>query len=163
MLNFKIEDLKEVIRRNEGDRLDVYADILGIWTTGNGFNMERSDAAMICASCGIDYHAAMSLKGTRKPAITDMQRNALLDHCISEVVPQIGRIIPGFDRFTGGRQIALIDLAWAGIGTLVGFHRMLAAIAEEDWNTAAVELLDSRLAKQWGRRALLDSEALRLG
>lgn len=163
MLNFKIEDLKMLIRRNEGDRLDVYADILGIWTTGNGFNMERPDAARVCASCGIDYNAAMALKGTRKQAITDTQRNSLLDHCISEVLAQVGQIVPGFDHFTGRRQLALLDVAWAGIGTLDGFHRMLAAIDRDDWNTAAIELLDSRLASQWGRRALLDAEALKIG
>lgn len=160
MLNCKIEDLRAMLRAHEGDRLDVYADTQGIWTTGNGFNMERSDARTVCKACGIDYDAAMALKGTRRPAITNTQREALLDHCIAEVIPQVRKIVSSFDSLSGSRQLALLDIAWAGIGTLREFRDMLAAVSRGDWKTAAAELLDSQLARQWGQRAIRDAELL---
>jgi lysozyme len=160
---FPMEKFLAMIDRHEADRLDIYPDSRGIWTTGRGFNMEQVGARDVCRSCGIDYDATMALKGTRKPAITETQSLALFNHCVNELLPVVRRLIPKFDQLSENRQLAIMDVAWAGIGTLEGFHQMLAAIRREDWNAAAADLLNSRYAKDVGHRAIGNAEMLRTG
>jgi GH24 family phage-related lysozyme (muramidase) len=160
---FPISKFLEMITRHEADRLDVYADSLGIWTTGRGFNMEQSDARSVCRTCAIDYDAAMALKGTKQPAITEAQSASLFDHTVSQLLPEVRRLISSFDALSENRQLALADVAWVGLGTLKGFHQMLAAIHRGDWESAATQLLNSHLAEQWGHRAVEDADLLKLG
>ena len=50
-----------------------------------------------------------------------------------------------------------------GVPTLLEFRRMLGALAEKDWDGAAVEMLDSKWARQVGSRANELSELMRRG
>ena len=60
----------------------------------------------------------------------------------------------GFAGMAEPRRQALISMAFnLGGPRLAGFRRMRAAIAGNDWNRAADEALDSRWARQTGRRA----------
>lgn len=148
------------IRPHEGRRLDVYADSLGIWTTGEGFNLEQPGAAEVCAKLGIDWAACMAEKGTGKKVITEEQCDALYVHVLTALLPEVQKAIPAFSSFSPARQMAIMDVAWAGIGTFRKFTKMLAAINDGDWAEAAKELLDSRLAVQWGHRAQEDARLL---
>jgi lysozyme len=160
---FPIQKFLAMITVHESDRLDVYLDPLGIPTTGRGFNLIQPGAREVCETCGINYESVMALKGTRKPAITEAQSAALFDHIVSQLLPEVRKLIPSFDALSENRQLALADVAWVGIGTLGEFHEMLSAIAKQDWSTAADQLLDSRLAEEWGHRAVTDADFLRRG
>lgn len=161
---FPITQFREqFIRPHEGRRYDVYADSLGIWTMAEGFNMEQPGAKEICARYGIDWNACMAEKGTGKHVITEDQCTSLYMHVLAGRFPQVRKLVPLFDSLSPTRQMAIMDVAWVGIGTLANFHKMLAAINSGDWETAAKELLDSELAKQWGHRAVEDAWLLKEG
>ena len=48
---------------------------------------------------------------------------------------------------------ALYEMAYTmGVPSLLGFTRMWAALADEDWKTASIEALDSKWARDVGKR-----------
>jgi hypothetical protein len=49
-----------------------------------------------------------------------------------------------FQKMDEVRQAVIIGVAFAGIGTLLHFHKMLTACDNEDWVTASKELQDSQ-------------------
>lgn len=62
------------------------------------------------------------------------------------------------------RRVALLSMAFnMGGPRLAGFRRMRAAIAAGDWDRAAAEALDSRWARQTGKRAGHIAAMLRSG
>ncbi len=62
------------------------------------------------------------------------------------------------------RRAALLEMAYnLGFRGLMGFERMLAALGRRDWEAAAREALDSRWARQVGRRADRIAHRLRTG
>lgn len=76
--------------------------------------------------------------------------------CENDVVCAIGEIamkpvFRKFDTWSPARQRALTELVFnIGMPRVMTFHRMLTAIAQEDWSTAAEELLDSHWHLQVG-------------
>ena len=62
------------------------------------------------------------------------------------------------------RQRVLVDMGFnLGTPTLMKFSNMWDAIEDEDWEEAADQMLDSRWAKQVGRRAHRLADAMRTG
>lgn len=51
------------------------------------------------------------------------------------------------------RQVILIDMAFMGWHSFLGFTKMLQALSVQDYETAAQEVLNSEYAKQVGKRA----------
>lgn len=84
--------------------------------------------------------------------ISDEEARYLLDNDINTCIAQLLEF-PWFPDLDPIRQRVLVDLCFMGIGTLREFTKMLTAIGQEEWPTAARELLDSRYARQVGRRA----------
>ena len=59
-------------------------------------------------------------------------------------------------------DLVMLDMAYQmGVGGLLKFEKMLAAIACEDYETAADELLDSNYARQTPNRAKRNAYLLR--
>jgi len=62
------------------------------------------------------------------------------------------------------RQRVLVDMGFnLGTPTLMKFQKMWDAIEDEDWVEASEQMLDSRWAKQVGRRAERLSQAMSTG
>ena len=62
------------------------------------------------------------------------------------------------------RQAALINFVFnVGIGTAEKFKNAMEALKQSDYDTAAREFLDSRWAKQVGKRAEQVTEQIRTG
>lgn len=61
------------------------------------------------------------------------------------------------------RQIALCDMAFMGLKRLMGFEKMLAALAQGDYKRAADEMLASEWAQQVKGRATELADAIRSG
>lgn len=55
------------------------------------------------------------------------QSLVLFNYMVDELLPEIRRLVPGFDQLLENRQIAIADVAWVGIGAFAGFHKTLAA------------------------------------
>lgn len=106
-----------------------YQDSLGLWTIGVGRNIEEM---------GISHKEAM----------------LLLDNDLQRTISELEGSFDWFDYLPSVVADAIINLGFnIGLTKLLGFKKMLAALEDGDWDTAADELMDSRYARQVGQRA----------
>lgn len=127
------------LRFHEGVKNYVYKDHLGIETIGVGRNLKDR-------------------------GLSDEEVDYLLSNDIALVEEELDRAMPWWKDLNEVRQRALADLLFnMGLARLHGFVKMLGALKERDYHTAAEELLDSRYAKQVGARAIRVAEMIRSG
>jgi len=135
-----MEALYEMIRRHEGLRLFPYQCTEGEWTIGYGRNLED--------------------KG-----ISRDEANLLLENDISECELDLNRMF-AFNEVVrlSSRRNALIDMRFQlGAGGFRAFTKMIEAIRQRDWDTAADEALNSLWAQQTPERAQEIAKMLREG
>lgn len=121
--------LRAQLVQHEGLRLKPYTDTVGKLTIGVGRNLTDR-------------------------GITEDEAMDMLDHDINHAREACLRLYGGFDVFSENQQHALIDFVFnVGEGTASNFTHMRAAIDARDWPKAAECLLDSKYAKQVGKRA----------
>lgn len=134
-----LQEMKAQLVRHEGLRLKVYNDSIGIPTIGVGRNLQ---------DVGISENEAMML----------------LDNDLINVFEDLDRSCPWWRQMSTYRQMALADMAFnMGINRLLGFKKTLAAMQEGRYEDAAVEMLDSKWAKQVGKRAGTLAEMMKEG
>lgn len=81
-----------------------------------------------------------------------------------EAIKAAQSTFPGLETCDATRQIILIALYFnLGLGGIQGFQRLIAAVAKNDWDTAADELVNSLWYTQIGHRGPRDATALRSG
>ena len=144
-MKYNYKTLLDKLIEHEGMVLTVYQDTLGIDTIGIGRNLkdrgiskEELDA-MDIPNMDVIYQYGISEADARYLAKNDVQivENELLT------------AHPCVDRLDAVRQLVLVDMAFnMGVPRLRKFKKMWAAIHEEDFQTAAKEMLDSRWAVQ---------------
>ena len=123
-----MSQLAESIRQHEGWRDKAYQDSEGIWTIGYGTNLQE-------------------LK------IDKQQGEQWLELQIQEATLGAGRF-PEFALLNAVREDVFIEMVYnMGPGRVAGFRNMLRAIRDGEWEEAAIEMLDSKWARQVGRRA----------
>ena len=123
-------DIYEQLRRDEGVQSHPYTDTTGNLTIGVGRNLNA--------------------KG-----LTGEEISHLLENDVRELTMELGGRLPWYQALDDARQGVVQNMAFnMGIAGLEGFPRMLQAIAQGDWNTAADEMRDSLWAKQVGDRAV---------
>ena len=121
--------LREQLIRHEGLRLKPYTDTVGKLTIGVGRNLTDN---------GISKAEAMHL----------------LDNDILEAQTAVVKALPWTVEIDRPRLEILMNMAFnLGIGGLLKFERFLAAVQEGSYELAAVEMLNSKWAKQVGQRA----------
>ena len=121
--------LRDQLIRDEGIRLKPYRDQVGKLTIGVGRNLD---------DVGISHAEA----------------HLLLDNDIERATADVAARLPWAGALSLPRAAVLVNLCFnAGIGGLMTFRKMLAALQNEQWETAAKELLDSTYAEQVGPRA----------
>jgi len=133
--------LRDMIKRHEGVETHCYKDHVGLETIGVGRCIAEGSLGL--SDDEIDY---------------------LLDNDIVRCIKELTRSLPWFSSLDEVRKEALIDLCFnLGLTRLLGFKKALAAVEVSDWDTAKVELLDSRWATQVGNRAQEIAEMIRSG
>ena len=96
--------------------------------------------------------------------ITEDEARYLLKNDIKIVEDELLEKKPVVAGLDSVRQRVLVDMGFnLGIPTLLKFQNMWNAIEEEDFQTAADEAMDSRWAKQVGRRAERLCQAMATG
>ena len=124
-----LQRLWEQLVHHEGLRLKPYRCSAGKLTIGVGRNLEDV-------------------------GLTEEEALLLLGNDISRVITELDQNIPAFSSLDEIRKRVLVDMGFnLGISRLLKFHRMLAALEAGDWSQAAVEMMDSRWARQVGSRA----------
>lgn len=130
--------LVDWIKHHEGYRRYVYKCPAGVQTVAFGRNLEAV-------------------------GISPEEAEYLLNNDIKRCVEQLERYI-WFTHQPRGVKDALINMCYnLGITRLLGFKRMIAALAVNDYRTAAIEALDSRWAEQVPERAKDIALMIRMG
>lgn len=133
------KQLFEQLERHEGLKLKPYTDTVGKLTIGVGRNLD---------DVGISYGEAMLMLSN------DVETAELL---LKRRFP----IVKGLDET---RYHVLVNMCFnLGINRLANFRKMWIAIEAQDWPKAALEMLDSKWAKQVGNRAIELSNQMREG
>lgn len=133
------DQLKRQLIGHEGLKLKPYKCTSGKLTIGVGRNLEA--------------------KG-----VTEQEALFMLDNDIIYFEEELRRRLPSFRTFSGTRQAVLVNMAFnLGVNGLLNFKNMLNALEREDYDEAAVELLNSHYAVQVGMRAHELAEQLQTG
>ena len=135
--------LKASIKEQEGNVNTVYKDSLGFATIGYGHLIIDGDPY----EEGQEY----------SKIILDQQFDEDFDNALSGAEKILGT---GDINFKA--KCVIIEMVFQlGIGGVSKFKKTLKAISEEDWDTAADEMLDSRWATQTPKRATELSSIIR--
>lgn len=127
------------LMKDEGFRSKPYHCSAGKLTIGYGTNLDE----------GLDADEAMFL----------------LEHRVNQAILDCRKTFPWFDLLDPTRRAVVVQLRYQlGLARLLGFRKMLAALARFDYDTAAAELLDSKLARvDAPARTARHAHALRTG
>lgn len=132
-------DIYEQLRRDEGVRLKPYTDTIGKLTIGVGRNLTDN-------------------------GIADDESDVLLHNDVTRVDTELTDNLHFYPSLDTARKGVLLNMCFnMGIVRLQGFAKMLNAIANQDWDTAAIEMLDSLWAQQVGDRATRLAQQMREG
>lgn len=128
----------EQLKDDEGFSGKIYKDTAGKNTVGYGRNLDDNPLTRAEAS----YLLQNDLKKTRKQA----------------------RQFPFYDRMNSARKNVILNMVYnLGIRSFTGFRRMITALSVQDYETAAVEMLDSKWAGQVGDRSKRLAEIMKNG
>ena len=131
--------LRQEIMLHEGLRLKPYTDTVGKLSIGYGRNLNDT-------------------------GITKLEAEVLLDHDLAQAEIDCRRSFSWFPTLSDTRQRVLVNMCFnLGLPKLKTFTRMLAAIADDDYVTASVEMLQSKWAQQVKGRASVLAKMMRDG
>lgn len=123
-----IMDVKNWIKSYESLRLELYKDTTNKWTIGYGRNIEDN-------------------------GISKQEADILFENDFARCQHDLSQYVWYVDQ-PNHIQDALINMCFnLGINKLLGFKKMIMALALKDYTKAAVEALDSKWAQQVGQRA----------
>lgn len=122
-------NIREQLKRDEGERLKPYVDSVGKLTVGCGHNLTDN-------------------------GISGAISEALLDEDLLAVQAALDSHLPWWKHLDDARAGVLLNMCFnMGINRLMDFTRMLAAAEHADWAAASYEMLNSHWAQQVGKRA----------
>jgi len=159
-MKYRRENFIEKLIAHEGLKLQVYQDTLGIDTIGIGRNLE--DRGITKEE--LDDLDIPSIDHVYEYGITEADAVYLANNDVQIVEDELVRAHPCVDRLDSVRQLILMDMAFnMGVPRLCKFVKMWNAIHEEDYPTAAKEMLDSRWANQVKSRSTKLANAMHNG
>jgi len=145
---------------HEGVVLTVYKDSLGIDTIGIGRNLKDRGISRE----ELDYLDIPNMEVVYEHGISEADARYLALNDIAIVENELCRVHNCVENLDSVRQLVLMDMAFnMGVPRLCKFVKMWNAIHEEKWEAASREMLDSRWARQVGRRAKILSDAMASG
>ena len=135
-----IQQLREQLKIDEGDKYEIYLDHLGYPTFGIGHLIVEAD----------EEHG----KPVGTP-ITEERVNAVFDSDVAIYISEAKKVFPNLETLPSEAQEVIVNMTFnMGAPRLSKFKKFIAGVNASDWNTAAVEMMDSRWAKQVGNRAV---------
>jgi|TARA_B100001094_G_scaffold84092_1_gene80387 lysozyme len=134
-----IDKLREQLKIDEGVKYEVYDDHLGYKTFGIGHLVVEGD----------EEHG----KPVGTPVSED-RVNSVFDSDVATYVSEAKKVFPDLDSLPEEAQQVIVNMCFnMGAPRLGQFKKFIGGVNSGDWNTAAVEMMDSRWAKQVGVRA----------
>jgi len=134
-----IEKLREQLKIDEGVKYEVYLDHLGYKTFGIGHLVVAGDD---------EYGADVGYK------VSEERVNAVFDTDVEKYISESKKVFPDLEDLPEEAQQVIVNMCFnMGAPRLGKFKKFIAAVNDGNWNTAAVEMMDSRWATQVGARA----------
>lgn len=145
---------------HEGMVLTVYQDTLGIDTIGIGRNLKDRGISKE----ELAYLDIPNMETIYQHGITEADARFLAMNDIKIVEEELCRVHPCVEDLDAVRQLILMDMAFnMGVPRLCKFKKMWNAIHEQQFETAGLEMMDSKWARQVGNRAKKLSDAMKAG
>ena len=142
-----INKLREQLKIDEGVKYEIYDDHLGYKTFGIGHLVKTTDE---------EYGSPV---GT---PVSEERVNSVFDKDVETYISETEKVFGNLQEMTGELQQVLVNMCFnMGAPRLSQFKKFIKAIHDEDWQTASVEMLDSRWAKQVGDRAIRLSDRIK--
>tara|TARA_Y100001949_G_scaffold41745_1_gene34036 strand:- start:410 stop:853 length:444 start_codon:yes stop_codon:yes gene_type:complete len=134
-----IDQLRDTLKIDEGVKYEIYNDHLGYPTFGIGHLVVESD----------EEHG----KPVGTP-VTEDRVNSVFEKDVAIMIDEAKKIFPNLDELPEEAQQVIVNMTFnMGRPRLSQFKKFIAGVNAGDWNKAAVEMMDSRWAKQVGARA----------
>ncbi len=134
-----VDKLREQLKIDEGVKYEVYNDHLGYPTFGIGHLVTEQDQ---------EYGKPV---GT---PVSEERVNAVFDNDVAIYMSEAKKVFPNLEQLPEEAQQVIVNMTFnMGAPRLAKFKKFIAGVNAGDWNTAAVEMMDSRWAKQVGNRA----------
>jgi GH24 family phage-related lysozyme (muramidase) len=147
----------QLLAKHEGRRKHVYLDTLNIPSIGIGFNLQRGGARQALASVGADYDQVLA--GAQD--LTDAQVDALFNRDLDTALAASQRQVPNFADLHPNAQLVVVDMMFMGEAAFARFKKMIAALENLDYNTAADEMVNSKWYVQVKNRGVEDVSLMR--
>ena len=142
--------LMQKLVAHEGMRLDVYKDTLGINTIGIGRNLDDRGIT----KDELDWMDYPSIEYVYSDGITEADAIYLAQNDVQIVEEELLRAHPCVEELDAVRQLVLVDMAFnLGVPRLNKFKKMKAGLMNNDYQTAADEMVDSKWYRQVTKRA----------
>lgn len=139
-LNMDMEKLQEDLTFDEGCINEVYLDHLGYATFGIGHLVLESDPEH-GQEVGTD--------------VSETRIKECFEKDIENVFEDLDRNTPWWRDLPDDLTLVMANMSFnLGVTRLLKFKNFLAAMEGNNWDRAAVEMIDSRWAKQVGPRAI---------
>lgn len=135
---------KERLIAHEGLRLKPYRDNRGFLTIGVGRCLDKNPFSA----------DELQLVGNWRQGISQAAAMQLLQNDVERLLKNLASRLDFWPRLDDERQYALLDMAFQmGMGGLLKFCKMLAAIREQNWDEASRQCLDSDYGRRYRKRA----------
>ena len=135
-----IDKLREQLKIDEGVKYEIYEDHLGYATFGIGHLITDKDP---------EYGWPVGTK------ISEDRVNEVFNSDVEKFINEAKKIFPDLDNKPESIQLVLVNMCFnLGAPRLSKFKKFIAAINNEEWIEAAVEMMDRRWAQQVGPRAM---------
>lgn len=135
-----VDKLREQLKIDEGVKYEIYLDHLGYPTFGIGHLITEAD----------EEHGKPV--GTK---ITEERVNAVFNKDVEIYVNEAKKVFPNINDLPSEAQEVIVNMCFnMGAPRLAKFKKFIAGVNAGDWNTAAIEMMDSRWANQVGNRAV---------
>ena len=134
-----IDQLRKELEVDEGRIEKIYKDHLGYPTFGIGHLILKSDPE----------HG----KSVGTP-VSPERVNSAFEYDVQSVLRDCEKLYPDFNTKPEEVQLIIANMMFnMGLTRLSKFRNMKAAVDNEDWTQAAIEMMDSRWARQVRNRA----------
>ena len=138
------ENYFNMFKLNEGNKPKVYKDSKGNRTIGVGFNLEDEGNRKFLKQEGIDID---ELFQGRK--LSDKETRILYNHSLRQAFADAQKFDPDLAKRPEAARMAIVDMAFnLGLTRLNKFKKMKAGLMNNDYQTAANEMVDSNWYKQ---------------
>ncbi|ANA49469.1 baseplate hub subunit and tail lysozyme [Salmonella phage vB_SnwM_CGG4-1] len=144
----------DMLRIDEGLKLEIYKDTEGFWTVGIGHLLTKNPNKSVAIS-ELDRLVGRNTSGKITKAEAEKIFNADVEKAISGILSN-SVLRPVYTSFGGdsARMAALINMVFQmGVAGVAGFKNSMALLKAKDWDRAAVNLAQSKWYRQTTNRA----------